>query len=352
MQAHTNDQEWANQMGNSLAFSQPFGGAEAGEAFGWSPIEVAGYDKGTSDLFTNINPSTNGQGSGFESSHYNVEEGLSPVSGIQTDSITNFHGQYFGSTIGATTLGFDDTAIADGSSVAQGVNPDLWTGDFGTFNYQPPTTAFNEGPENTPCSENTPSSYSNNLNFDKAWIQQPVPLGMIADTQVAEGVPEYFPISHNFNPGFTPVVPAAPMTQSFSGFFPSSVDVNACMDFTPTVSLAPATGYTSNSIDFNPIADLDAPASVSIAPASEQVLTPSIGVATPILCTQGNCTASFKRTYERVRHEATAHGINQGLHLCPIQGCNKNQGAGYSRADKVKEHLWKKHAHLGFTRSR
>jgi hypothetical protein len=44
------------------------------------------------------------------------------------------------------------------------------------------------------------------------------------------------------------------------------------------------------------------------------------------------------------------HGDNQGLHLCPVAGCARSQGTGYSRADKVTGHLWKKHGDLGFVK--
>jgi hypothetical protein len=67
-------------------------------------------------------------------------------------------------------------------------------------------------------------------------------------------------------------------------------------------------------------------------------------------CSHLGCTKSFKRDYERTRHESSVHGINQGIHLCPVTGCEKGHGGGFSRADKVKEHLWKKHADLGYTK--
>jgi hypothetical protein len=67
-------------------------------------------------------------------------------------------------------------------------------------------------------------------------------------------------------------------------------------------------------------------------------------------CTQIGCPVAFKRDPDRVRHEAALHGINQGFYLCPVAGCIKNQGARYSRKDKLTEHMWKKHANLGFTK--
>jgi hypothetical protein len=55
--------------------------------------------------------------------------------------------------------------------------------------------------------------------------------------------------------------------------------------------------------------------------------------------TQPNCLAAFTRNADRIRHQAAVHGTNHRVHLCPILGCMKAQGRGYSRADKVTEHL-------------
>jgi hypothetical protein len=93
------------------------------------------------------------------------------------------------------------------------------------------------------------------------------------------------------------------------------------------------------------------PSAPLLAPLNQQAPSVSTGISAHS-CTQLGCPAIFKRPYERSRHEATAHGINQTVHLCPVLGCPKSQGTGYSRADKVKEHLWKKHANLGYTKSR
>ena len=69
-----------------------------------------------------------------------------------------------------------------------------------------------------------------------------------------------------------------------------------------------------------------------------------------VLCTQPGCTRTFTRDSDRIRHNNTVHGAIQAVHLCPIAGCPKSQGVGYSRADKVIEHKWKKHANLGYTK--
>jgi hypothetical protein len=58
--------------------------------------------------------------------------------------------------------------------------------------------------------------------------------------------------------------------------------------------------------------------------------------APTIPCTQPSCPVLFKRASDIPRHIATAHGINQRIHFCPVLGCNKSFGRGYTRADKVK----------------
>jgi hypothetical protein len=72
----------------------------------------------------------------------------------------------------------------------------------------------------------------------------------------------------------------------------------------------------------------------------------------PIQCVVIGCRATFKRTPDRLRHEAAVHGINLllQLYLCPVNGCSKSQGSGYTRKDKLTEHLWKKHGNLGYTK--
>lgn len=64
------------------------------------------------------------------------------------------------------------------------------------------------------------------------------------------------------------------------------------------------------------------------------------------VCT--NCNKIFKRDSDRIGHENSIHFNHHGAHLCPIVGCAKAQGKGFSRPDKVTEHLWKCHGDLGF----
>jgi hypothetical protein len=80
-------------------------------------------------------------------------------------------------------------------------------------------------------------------------------------------------------------------------------------------------------------------------------LPPSVPpVVGRVLCLWGDCTSTFGRLADRNRHVNSVHlGVSQGqAHLCPIVGCDKSYGKGYSRADKVTEHLWKRHGDLGY----
>jgi hypothetical protein len=70
----------------------------------------------------------------------------------------------------------------------------------------------------------------------------------------------------------------------------------------------------------------------------------------PIPCHQFGCFATFKRDPDRIRHEAAVHGINKATYLCHVVGCNKSQGVGYTRKDKLTEHLWQKHGNLGYVK--
>jgi hypothetical protein len=80
--------------------------------------------------------------------------------------------------------------------------------------------------------------------------------------------------------------------------------------------------------------------------ASQQPLPPPPSFP----CAEFGCTKTFRRASDRVRHQNTVHSARQGRYLCQVPGCPMSHGAGYSRADKVTEHLWKKHADMGYTK--
>jgi len=67
-------------------------------------------------------------------------------------------------------------------------------------------------------------------------------------------------------------------------------------------------------------------------------------------CNFPTCTRRFKRPADLARHQYTVHFNIQG-HLCPIADCPKARGKGYSRGDKVTEHLWRKHGDLGYIKA-
>ncbi|RDW69222.1 hypothetical protein BP6252_08242 [Coleophoma cylindrospora] len=116
-----------------------------------------------------------------------------------------------------------------------------------------------------------------------------------------------------------------------------------------------------------PIAQPVVPTFNTAAPAQQQVfdnyiypiaqpVVPTFSAAAPaqqqlISCSIFPCTKTFTRDADRIRHETTAsiHNRNRD-HLCAIPGCRKGQDGGFSRADKLKEHMWKKHADLGYAK--
>jgi hypothetical protein len=67
-----------------------------------------------------------------------------------------------------------------------------------------------------------------------------------------------------------------------------------------------------------------------------------------IVCSK--CEKRFTRKGDLRRHEASTHGLAPAIYNCPIPRCPKSTGPGYSRLDKLREHLWKKHGDLGYTK--
>lgn len=93
-----------------------------------------------------------------------------------------------------------------------------------------------------------------------------------------------------------------------------------------------------------PVFGIPSAAPFEFQPEPQLGLDPSI-----IMCTAG-CYMTFSRHPDRVRHEASVHGVNQQAFFCHVPGCSKGMGRGtpYKRQDKLTEHLWKKHANLGY----
>ncbi|KAM3066618.1 hypothetical protein ACMFMG_002331 [Clarireedia jacksonii] len=56
------------------------------------------------------------------------------------------------------------------------------------------------------------------------------------------------------------------------------------------------------------------------------------------------CVRTFGRRSDLTRHMTSVHNVGlQVLHLCTVAGCPKSVGAGFSRKDKVAEHLRRVH---------
>lgn len=70
-----------------------------------------------------------------------------------------------------------------------------------------------------------------------------------------------------------------------------------------------------------------------------------------IRCDQPGCSLTFSRHSDRIRHRNTVHQASQAVRLCPVAGCTRSRGIGFSRADKLTEHLWKIHADLGYKKA-
>lgn len=92
---------------------------------------------------------------------------------------------------------------------------------------------------------------------------------------------------------------------------------------------------------------------VSVSQAPTQMVAPRRHT---FRCGFATCGRVFARKSDMDRHTNTVHRntLQQQplpLHLCLIAGCSKARGIGYSRADKLTEHMWKKHANLGYTKA-
>ncbi|KAH6680898.1 hypothetical protein B0J14DRAFT_558233 [Halenospora varia] len=61
------------------------------------------------------------------------------------------------------------------------------------------------------------------------------------------------------------------------------------------------------------------------------------------------CPKTYKLDKDCKRHEKK-HRLAVTPILCQIPGCAKGQGIGYTRKDKLTEHMWKAHRDVGFTK--
>jgi len=136
--------------------------------------------------------------------------------------------------------------------------------------------------------------------------------------------------------------PFMPNTEPVSEIadWPVTRDLDAAMMDNPMIPVAPDINSVQQIITSVP----QAPPGLAQAPIPAQVSSPRVA------CT--HCPQTFVRDYDRVRHENSKHnnGPAPAARVCLINGCPKSQGGGYTRADKLTEHMWKKHAALGYTK--
>jgi hypothetical protein len=133
-------------------------------------------------------------------------------------------------------------------------------------------------------------------------------------------------------------------TDTSTGFYsiPNSTMVNRNPQQSYGVMVQAPNGFMVDNFNVE-----EASASISMPVAAP---IPQGPATQTIPCTLPWCTMAFKRKHERDRHAASVHGINHRVYLCHVNGCPKNRGTPFSRQDKLTEHMWKKHANLGYTK--
>jgi hypothetical protein len=87
----------------------------------------------------------------------------------------------------------------------------------------------------------------------------------------------------------------------------------------------------------NPVASDLVNGSEAVVPASEDRHT----------CTYQDCSVTFRRKGDRDRHVRVKH-LQARRYFCQVIGCPKGFGKGYTRFDKLQEHMKRKHANAGF----
>jgi hypothetical protein len=160
-----------------------------------------------------------------------------------------------------------------------------------------------------------------------------------------------------FNPTFRPLhLDDGFVDNDFEMSMPWSPDTIMVGDFQGDVGsnvVASSNPWLDGNVSFGPALSSLSMNEFNLSPTAS-TSAPAVAASTPntrIPCTNPTCTRTFKRHFERIRHEASVHRTNRQRYLCPITGCSKSHGKGYTRSDKVTEHLWKKHANLGYMKS-
>lgn len=160
-------------------------------------------------------------------------------------------------------------------------------------------------------------------------------------------------------PQFQPNVPAFPLNASsdFPGacFMEGGLGMSMPQTHFPAVNTDTGYGFevnqsnTANHLTNGSGTFLPMPSS---AAATAPTVIHQAVITQPSYPCQHGCNRTFVRSADLNRHNCTVHHINRGTHICPIANCIKSHGPGYSRADKLKEHMWKQHADLGYVKGR
>jgi hypothetical protein len=178
--------------------------------------------------------------------------------------------------------------------------------------------------------------------------------------QISAGI-NGFPLPENFNQ--EPSSAAFSIADMFTGnaVFNNFNIVGNTYDSPITVLYGfPDTSLDAMNNEFHTLSAGDQGLNMALAPPVLPASAPtSVSASTrapthPFRCRVVGCGRSFTRNGDLVRHDTTVHRRmvqGQHYHLCPVNGCPKAAGRGYSRPDKVTEHLWKKHADLGYTKA-
>ncbi|TVY20639.1 hypothetical protein LARI1_G004560 [Lachnellula arida] len=180
-----------------------------------------------------------------------------------------------------------------------------------------------------PFATNLPSTAGFQAGF---FLDQSTPLNQ-NDPQPSQ----YCPLPWNAMPGTTPDAFSITDTQA-AATNPTQWDA---MDFSDNMlaGFPIVTGSASGNDNSPPPFTL---------PAAPPAVSPASIAPQRIPCTF--CPHTFARASDRTRHENSKHLTIPGTHLCPVPGCVMSRGNGFSRADKVTEHLWRKHGGLGFVK--
>ncbi|KAE8448928.1 hypothetical protein EG329_008724 [Mollisiaceae sp. DMI_Dod_QoI] len=319
MQAYNHGENWTNEMENMLASDVPldpdwgFGGAEAGTSK-YAPGSIgasvpAGREAPLYALwairFTDPAPGPRPQPGHLEQA---------PLAHANNEGYDNWqHGYY------------DNLSQSRANHEHDQRHLDFWSNDNPYL-----------GLSRLPDSESLDfQDFSGVLNVGNNDIEYSMwPSNQIGSARFLEPV---------MGPGFAP----AP---SFNAGFATQIQYPADFSGQWMMNLAHYIGGCSNYGPLFPPGYLNAQSQV---PSQLQATVPAPAVAqvaTSFACTEASCPATFSRGTDRIRHETSVHGINGGLHFCHVQGCPKSQGMGYKRRDKLTEHMWKKHADLGYVK--